>query len=72
MYEFITFEKPYFSVNSSEILRDRSVVVSSFGKTFHITGWKIGYIIAPEKLMIEIKITKRVLSSLINYKSNKS
>ncbi|MCX6197237.1 MAG: aminotransferase class I/II-fold pyridoxal phosphate-dependent enzyme, partial [Flavobacteriia bacterium] len=48
VYEFITFEKAHFSVNSSEILRDRSVVVSSFGKTFHITGWKIGYIIAPE------------------------
>jgi methionine aminotransferase len=66
VYEFITFEKPYFSVNSSEILRDRSVVVSSFGKTFHITGWKIGYIIAPEKLMIEIKKVHQFLVFCVN------
>jgi methionine aminotransferase len=29
--------------------------VSSFGKSFHITGWKIGYLVAPEYLMKEIK-----------------
>jgi methionine transaminase len=66
VYEFITFEKPYFSVNSSEILRKRAVIVSSFGKTFHITGWKIGYIIAPEKLMIEIKKVHQFLVFSVN------
>ena len=66
VYEFITFEKAHFSVNSSEILRARSVVVSSFGKTFHITGWKIGYIIAPEKLMIEIKKVHQFLVFSVN------
>jgi methionine transaminase len=66
VYEFITFEKPYYSVNSSEILRDRAVIVSSFGKTFHITGWKIGYIIAPEKLMIEIKKVHQFLVFSVN------
>ena len=66
VYEFITFEKPYYSVNSSEILRERAVIVSSFGKTFHITGWKIGYIIAPEKLMIEIKKVHQFLVFCVN------
>ena len=66
VYEFITFEKPYFSVNSSEILRDRSVIISSFGKTFHITGWKIGYIIASETLMIEIKKVHQFLVFSVN------
>jgi len=66
VYEFITFENPYFSVNSSEILRERSVIVSSFGKTFHITGWKIGYIIAPETLMIEIKKVHQFLVFSVN------
>jgi len=66
VYEFITFEKAHFSVNSSEILKARSVVVSSFGKTFHITGWKIGYIIAPEKLMIEIKKVHQFLVFSVN------
>ena len=55
VYEYITFEKPHLSAHSNEILKERSIVVSSFGKTFHITGWKIGYLIAPKELLDEIK-----------------
>lgn len=55
VYEFITFDAPHQSVHAIPALRDRSVIVSSFGKTFHITGWKIGYMVAPEHLMTEIK-----------------
>ncbi len=66
VYEFISFEKPFFSVNTSEILRDRAIIVSSFGKTFHITGWKIGYVVAPEKLMIELKKVHQFLVFCVN------
>lgn len=55
VYEFITFEKKHISVNSIPSLLNRSIIVSSFGKTFHITGWKMGYIVAPLELMVEIK-----------------
>jgi methionine aminotransferase len=53
-------------LNTSEILKDRSVIVSSFGKTFHITGWKIGYIVAPEFLMKEIKKVHQFLVFCVN------
>jgi methionine aminotransferase len=66
VYEFIHFEKAHFSLNSSAILRDRSVIVSSFGKTFHITGWKIGYIIAPSFLMNELKKVHQFLVFCVN------
>jgi methionine aminotransferase len=66
VYEFITFEKKHISVNTIESLRERSIVVSSFGKTFHITGWKIGYLIAPEALMIEIKKVHQFLVFCVN------
>eukprot|EP01136_Pigoraptor_vietnamica_P040970 Opistho-1_new@13401 len=46
VYEFITFEQKHISVNQLPSLQDRSIIVSSFGKTFHITGWKMGYLIA--------------------------
>ena len=55
VYEFITFEQPHISAHTRQSLRDRTVVVSSFGKTFHITGWKVGYAVAPAALMHEIK-----------------
>ena len=55
VYEFITFDQSHHSAHHSSVLKDRSVVVSSFGKTFHVTGWKIGYAVAPEHLMKEIK-----------------
>jgi methionine aminotransferase len=55
VYEYITFEQPHISVHHSPKLWERSISISSFGKSFHITGWKIGYVIAPEHLMREIK-----------------
>jgi methionine aminotransferase len=66
VYEFISFESKHISANTSEILRDRSVIVSSFGKTFHITGWKIGYVVAPEFLMKEIKKVHQFLVFCVN------
>jgi methionine aminotransferase len=54
VYEFITFEKPHISAAFNKMLRERSVIVSSFGKTFHVTGWKVGYLTAPKALLTEI------------------
>ena len=55
VYEYITFVQSHISIHSREKLYNRSVVISSFGKSFHITGWKVGYLVAPEYLMKEIK-----------------
>lgn len=56
VYEHIIYDgKAHQSVSRFEKLRDRSIVVSSFGKTFHTTGWKVGYVLAPENLMAEFR-----------------
>ena len=66
VYEYITFENQHISANTREKLKEKSVVVSSFGKTFHITGWKTGYLIAPEKWMTEIKKVHQFLVFSVN------
>jgi methionine aminotransferase len=66
VYEYITFENKHLSINQRIKLRDKSVIVSSFGKSFHITGWKIGYLIAPENLMKEIKKVHQFLVFSVN------
>jgi len=66
VYEYITFEHKHISAHSSSLLRERSIVVSSFGKTFHITGWKVGYLIAPENLMLEIRKVHQFLVFSVN------
>lgn len=55
VYEYITYEQKHISINTIPALRDRAIIVSSFGKTFHITGWKLGYLVANVELMREIK-----------------
>lgn len=56
VYEHMVFDgKPFLSVLRYENLRNRAMVVSSFGKTYHSTGWKIGYVVAPAKLQIEFR-----------------
>ncbi|MEO4006688.1 methionine aminotransferase [Flavobacterium sp. CAU 1735] len=66
VYEYITYEQHHISVNTRIKLRDKSVIISSFGKSLHITGWKIGYAIAPEYLMREIKKVHQFLVFSVN------
>lgn len=72
VYEFIRFETAHRSAHDHELLRNRSVIISSFGKTFHITGWKMGYLIAPEYLMKEIKKVHQFLVFSVNSVAQKT
>jgi methionine aminotransferase len=56
VYEHIIYDgKEHQSVARYPTLAEHSFAVYSFGKTFHNTGWKMGYCIAPENLMIEFR-----------------
>ena len=56
VYEHIVFDdEPFHSLLGHAELRERSFVVSSFGKTVHATGWKIGYCAAPPALTHEFR-----------------
>jgi methionine aminotransferase len=56
VYEHIVFDGArHESVLRYPELRERAVVVSSFGKTYHCTGWKVGYCIAPAALTAEFR-----------------
>ena len=66
VYEFITFEKTHVSARFNELLRERAIIISSFGKTFHITGWKVGYLTAPKRVLDEIKKVHQYLVFSVN------
>jgi methionine aminotransferase len=54
VYEHISFDdEPHLSLLRYPDLADKSFVISSFGKTYHATGWRVGYCIAPPPLMTE-------------------
>lgn len=56
VYEHLIFDgRQHHSASAFPELAQRSVVCASFGKTFHNTGWKMGYCVAPAELMTEIK-----------------
>jgi methionine aminotransferase len=56
VYEHMVFDgHPHRSAARYAGLADRAFVVSSFGKTFHVTGWKVGYVAAPETLNHEFR-----------------
>ncbi|QIZ47726.1 pyridoxal phosphate-dependent aminotransferase [Dickeya zeae] len=55
VYEHVVFDgQLHHSMATHSELAARSVIVSSFGKTFHVTGWRVGYCLAPAALMDEI------------------
>ncbi|MGB5739762.1 MAG: methionine aminotransferase [Woeseia sp.] len=56
VYEHIVFDgDQHHSLMSHDELWERSIVVSSFGKTYHATGWKVGYCMAPAALTNEFR-----------------
>ncbi|MBN8822694.1 MULTISPECIES: methionine aminotransferase [unclassified Spirosoma] len=56
VYEHILFDgRTHHSLMTHPELQERTFVVGSFGKTFHITGWKIGYCLAPAELTTEFR-----------------
>ena len=56
VYEHIVFDgEPHRSLLAHDELWERTLVISSFGKTFHATGWKVGYCIAPNYLSAEFR-----------------
>jgi methionine transaminase len=56
VYEHMVFDgQPHLSASRYPGLAARAVVVSSFGKTLHVTGWKVGTVAAPDALMTEFR-----------------
>lgn len=56
VYEHIVFDgQRHESATRYPELAERSFIISSFGKTYHVTGWKIGYCLAPKQLMEEFR-----------------
>lgn len=63
VYEHMVFDgKPHESVLFLPELAERSFVISSFGKTYHTTGWKIGYCVAPAALTAEFRKVHQFLT----------
>ncbi|MDR6916304.1 methionine aminotransferase [Pseudomonas sp. 3296] len=63
VYEHLVFDGvPHVSVLNHEELYQRAFVVSSFGKTYHVTGWKTGYVVAPPALTAELRKVHQYVS----------
>ncbi|AVJ16411.1 methionine aminotransferase [Serratia sp. MYb239] len=67
VYEHICFaDNGHAGVLAHPQLRQRAIAVSSFGKTFHMTGWKVGYCVAPAALSAEVRKVHQYLTFAVN------
>jgi methionine aminotransferase len=67
VYEHIVFDNQiHQSAARFDNLADRSIIISSFGKTYHTTGWKLGYCLAPSNLMKEFRKVHQYLVFSVN------
>jgi methionine transaminase len=67
VYEHIVFDgKRHESIARDPDLAARAVVISSFGKSYHTTGWKVGYVSAPQALTAEIQRVHQFVTFTVN------
>jgi methionine transaminase len=67
VYEHIVFDGArHESMARSPVIAERAVVISSFGKTYHTTGWKIGYCAAPQALAAEVARVHQWVTYAVN------
>jgi methionine transaminase len=67
VYEHLTFDgRRHVSIGSIPELARRAAVISSFGKSFHTTGWKIGYVTAPAAITNEIRRVHQLVTFAVN------
>ena len=68
VYEHMAFDgAPHQSASRFKNLKQQSIIISSFGKTVHTTGWKIGYAAAPAELMTEFRKIHQFLVFAVNH-----
>lgn len=68
VYEHLIFDgEEHESTSKFPKLAERAIVCASFGKTFHNTGWKTGYCVAPEHLMKEIRKIHELTTFSVNH-----
>lgn len=67
VYDILTYdENEFYSAFHHPKLRERCFSIFSFGKMFHITGWKVGYILASEELTLAYRRVHQYLSFSVN------
>ena len=67
VYEHMVFDQQeHTSLCRYDDLYARSFVISSFGKTYHVTGWKVGYCVAPEQLTTEFRRLHQYVTFTVN------
>lgn len=73
VYEHLIFDgKSHQSAARFPGLSERAIICASFGKTFHNTGWKTGYCVAPKELMKEIRKVHQFVVFCINHPMQKA
>jgi len=71
VYEHMVYSpKVHHSVASFKGLAERAFIISSFGKTYHVTGWKVAYCLAPTALTAEFRKVHQFNVFTVNYPVN--
>lgn len=61
IYEYITYDAPHISIGRFREVRDRTITISGGSKTYAVTGWRIGYAVAPAELIERLAVVNDLL-----------
>lgn len=66
VYELLVYEGKHYSISSFEGMKDRTVIINAFSKTWAMTGWRIGYVVGPEEIITQVEKIQSHSTSNVN------
>jgi aspartate aminotransferase len=66
VYELLVYDGTHYSISSFEGMKDKTVIINAFSKTWAMTGWRIGYAVGPEEIITQVEKIQSHSTSNVN------
>ncbi|WP_437833299.1 pyridoxal phosphate-dependent aminotransferase (plasmid) [Niallia taxi] len=66
VYKYLTYDEPFFNIARISGMKDRTIIIDSVSKSFAMTGWRVGYCLAPKPIVAQMQKIQEFMLSCVN------
>lgn len=66
VYKYLTYDEPFFNIARISGMRERTIIIDSVSKSYAMTGWRVGYCLAPKPIIAQMQKIQEFMLSCVN------